>query len=238
MFESAPVEMPSRSGAERRVLDDRRRNPPARFGLQRRAQSNFRRHFLRGLRRFAVLLTADLGSFYIMRELVRAVREGGVLGETVAGQVQGVVPTGILNGWQFAAALFVGLLVLGSYGAGDRRRGAKRLFLACALATALPLWMTIWTRGVELVLLQYGLTTGLVWLGLLIERQLLDMVVTRVRPRPAGTLPTLFVGPAEECRQTAAKSAFAEDSEYRTVGFVDTQVPPADDALGHIVDFA
>src|SRR5947199_6714442 len=144
----------------------------------------------------------------------------------------------MLNGWQYAAALFVGLVILGNYGPGDQRRNAKRLFLACALATALPLWMTIWTRGVELVLLQYGLTTGLVWLGLLIERQLLDMVVTRVRPRPAGTLPTLFVGPAEECRVTAAKSAFADDSEYRTVGFVDTQVPPADDALGHIVDFA
>jgi len=238
MFESAPVEVPSRSGAERRVLDDRRRNPPARLGLQRRAQSNFRRHFLRGLHRFAVLLTADLGSFYIMRELVRAVRERGVLGETVAVQVQRVVPTGILNGWQFAAALFVGLLVLGSYGAGDRRRGAKRLFLACALATALPLWMTIWTRGVEVVALQYGVTATLVWFGLLAERRLLESVIRRVRPRPSDTLTTLFVGASEACRATAETPAFGMDSEYKPIGFVDTHIPPSREALGHIVDFA
>ncbi|OLC43999.1 MAG: hypothetical protein AUH75_01995 [Gemmatimonadetes bacterium 13_1_40CM_4_65_7] len=237
--EIAPVERPTRpwSGDSRAPVYERPRMP-VRFGLQRRAQTNFRRHLLRDLRRFAVLVIADLSSFYIMRELVRAIRDQAVLGGFISNELRQLLPGGILNGWQYAAALFVGLVILGNYGPGDQRRNARRLFLACALATALPLWMTIWTRGVELVLLQYGLTTGLVWLGLLIERQLLDIVVTRVRPRPAGTLPTLFVGPAEECRVTAVKSAFADDSEYRTVGFVDTQVPPADDALGHIVDFA
>src|SRR6266446_3067097 len=72
-------------------------------------------------------------------------------------QVLRWLPVGILNGWQYAAALFVGLLVLGNYGPGDQRRDPKRLFLACALATALPLWMTIWSRGVELVTVQYAL---------------------------------------------------------------------------------
>jgi exopolysaccharide biosynthesis polyprenyl glycosylphosphotransferase len=238
-IESAPVEVPtsSRSGARRRVSPDRRQ-PPARLGLQRRAQSNFRRHFLRGLRRFAVLLTADLGSFYIMRALLRAVREGGVLGETIAAQVHQVLPAGILNGWQFAAALLVGLFLLGSYGPGDQRRSPKRLFLACALATALPLWMTIWTHGVQVVAVQYALTTGLVWLGLLSERRLLEAIVRRVRPHPSDVLTTLFVGPSEACRSTAASPAFGIDSEHKPIGFVDTQIPPSPEALGHIVDFA
>ena len=85
---------------------------PVRLGLQRRAQSNFQRHFLRGLRRFVILLTGDLASFYLMRALVRAVRDSAVVGGTVSATVDRWLPAGILNGWQYAAALFVGLLVL------------------------------------------------------------------------------------------------------------------------------
>jgi len=158
--ENAPIEvaLPSRSGVSRAPLHDRRQ-PPARLGLQRRAQSNFRRHFLRALWRFAVLVVADLASFYVMRALVRAVRDEASLGQGVSEQLRTLLPHGILNGWQYAAALFVGLVILGNYGPGDQRRNTKRLFLACALATALPLWMTSWSRGGEVATLQYGLTT-------------------------------------------------------------------------------
>lgn len=238
--ESAPVEVPtpSRSGASRAPVYERRRNTPARLGLQRRAQSNFQRHFFRGFRRFVVLVIADLASFYVMRALVRAVRDDAVLGQTFSSRLTALLPPGILNGWQFAAALFVGLVVLGNYGPGDERRNPKRLFLACALATALPLWMTIWSRGFELAAVQYVLTTVLVWIGLVSERQLLNAVIRRVRPRPSDRLSTLFVGPAEACRQTQQSAAFAGDSEYRPIGFVDTHIPPTAGALGHIVDFA
>jgi len=237
--DNAPLEVPtpSRSGVSRAPVREQR-NTPARLGLQRRAQSNFRRHFERGLRRFAILLTADLASFYVMRALVRAVRDFAVLGTTVSAPVQRWLPAGILNGWQFAAALFVGLLVLGNYGPGDQRRDSKRLFLSCALATALPLWMTIWSRGIEVVAVQYVLTSLLVWIGLVAERQLLDLVIGRVNPAPSDLLGTLFVGPAEACRETAESPAFAPGSEYRPIGFVDTHIPPAPAALGHIVDFA
>ncbi len=112
------------------------------------------------------------------------------------------------------------------------------MLLACALATALPLWMTIWSRGVEVAAVQYVLTSVLVWLGILAERQLLDSVVGRVQPVPHDTLSTLFVGPSEACRETAESRAFGTDSEYRAIGFVDTHIPPASTALGHIVDFA
>lgn len=216
----------------------RPRATPVRLSLQRRAQSNFRRHFQRGVRRFFTLLVADLASFYIMRALVRGLRDSAGLGQPLSGAMQRWLPAGILNGWQYAAALFVGLLVLGNYGPGDQRRNSKQLFLACALATALPLWMTIWTRGVEVVAVQYVLTTTLVWLGLMTERRVLDRVVAAVRPHPHDTLRTLFVGPAEACRATADSSAFAADSEYQPIGFVDTHIPPVQGALGHIVDFA
>src|SRR2546428_13773134 len=100
------------------------------------------------MRRFFVFLVADLGSFYVMRALVRAVRDHAVLGSSVAGGVQHVVPTGILNGWQYAAALFVGLFMTGNYGRGDRRRDPGGLFLGGARGTALPLCVSIWTPEV------------------------------------------------------------------------------------------
>lgn len=236
--ESLPLEIPtpSRSGSSRAPGIERRKTP-ARLGLQLRAQYNFRRHFLRGLRRFSVLVVGDLASFYVMRAVVRALRDNAVVGDLLSAEVRQLLPAGILNGWQFAVALFVGLLVLGNYGPGDLRRGPKRLLMACALATALPLWMTIWTRGIQPVAVQYVLTTLLVWVGLLGERKLLDKLINRIRPRSEEALKTLFVGPAEACRMTADSPAFASDSDYRPVGFVDTHIPPRHGALGHIVDF-
>src|SRR5438445_4972022 len=210
---------------------------PVRMGLQRQASGNIRRHLLRALRRFLLLLVADLGSFYIMRELLRAVRDHAVLGERLAGQVHDVAPSGILNGWQYAAALFMGLLVTGNYGQGDRRRDPWRLFLGCALATALPLWMTIWARGLEPVLVEYALVTVLVWGGLTLERGVTDWVVRRVRSPQRDRVDVLFVGPGAECVEAMGTPAFGAAASYRPIGFVDTSVSPLPGALGQLRDF-
>jgi len=215
-----------------------RRSPVrVRLDLQQRAATNLRRHMVRAVRRFVVLVVADLASFFVMRELVRAVREYAWLGDRLATQVGDVLPPGILNGWQYAAALFLGLLLTGSYGRGDRRRNPQRLFIACALATALPLWMEIWTRGLEPVIVQYAITTTLVWAGLVAERRVLDRVVAWVLPYPEQAAAALFVGPAEECRAAIDSRAFAAGSEYRSVGFVDTHIPPGPGAIGQVADF-
>ncbi len=201
------------------------RDTPARvrLGLQQRASTNIRRHLLRAVRRFAALVVADLVSFYVMRAVLRAVRDGAVLGYGLAGDVRAVLPSGILNGWQYAVALFVGLVVTGSYGPGDRRRDPRVLFFACALATALPLWMTIWTRGLEPVLVLYGLTTMLVWAGLLAERTTVDRFVAWIRPPERDRLDTLFVGPGAECLSAMGSEAFTKGAEYRPIGFVDAR---------------
>ena len=208
-----------------------------RLGLQRRAAANLRSHVLRAMRRFTVLLVADLASFYLMRELVRAVRDLAVFGEGFAAPLQSALPRGILNGWQYAAALFVALFVTGTYGRGDQRRDVRRLFIASALATALPLWMTLWTRGLEPVMVQYAFTTVLVWAGLVAERRAIDRIVARFLPVYHNAAPTLFVGPADACRQAIASPSFAGGGECRPVGFVDVHLPPAPDALGHAANF-
>jgi len=235
------VPTPSRVGVSRPHMPERRKTSAPlrlRFGLQRRGQVNFRRHVIRAIRRFAVLLMADLASFYIMRALLRAVRDDAAFGASLSSRVAEILPKSLLNGWQFAAALVVGLVAFGNYGQGDQRKDSRRLFFACALATALPLWMTIWTRGLEVVAFQYVLTSSIVWLGLIAERLLLDRVVERVAPHRRQVAPTLFVGVAGECRTAAASPAFASNSEHRSIGFVDVHIPPAADSRGHIVEFA
>ncbi len=208
-----------------------------RLGLQRRAPANLRRHSARAAIRLLVLVVADLAAFGVMRELIRAVRNGEFLGNWLSHQVQNALPAGYLNGWQFAAALLLGLLVLGNYGPGDRRRDSGRLFLACALAAALPLWTMLWTRGLEVVLLQYTLTVALVWAGVVAERLTIDQVVARVRNPERDAVDALFVGRPSECETAAAGPAFAAGGEYRPIGFVDLASPPASGALGHVTEF-
>jgi exopolysaccharide biosynthesis polyprenyl glycosylphosphotransferase len=207
-----------------------------RLHLQRGAPANLRHHVRRAVIRLAALVTADLGAFAVMRGLIRAVRDHAVLGDGLAGWLQAELPTGYLNNWQFAAALIIGLLVTGSYGPGDQRRDPRRLFFACALATALPLWAPLWTRGVEVLLVQYVGTVAPVWLGLVAERLTIDRIKAWVRPPERDALDTLFVGPASDCFSAAESPAFASGAEFRPIGFVDVLIPPAPGAVGHISD--
>jgi exopolysaccharide biosynthesis polyprenyl glycosylphosphotransferase len=208
----------------------------ARLLLQRRAPVNLRRHALRALVRLVVLVAADLAALVAMRALIRAAR-AGVFGEPLGAAMRRVLPAGYLRGWQFAVALLVGLLVTGTYGPGDRRRDVGRLFLGCALAAALPLWTPLWTHGLGAVLVQYALTVGLVWAGLVGERLAVDRVKGWVRAPGRDALDTLFVGSGPECRKAMASPAFAAGSEYRPIGFVDTDRALAPGALGHVADF-
>ncbi len=206
--------------------------------LQQRARDNLRGYVRRAATRFVVLVVADLASFWLMRALTRAVRDDAVFGDWIAALLHRVLPPGILNGWQYAAALFVALLALGCYGTGDRRRDVRRLFAACALATALPLWMTIWTRGLDVVLVQFALTTTLVWLGLVGERLTVDRLVDWVQPPESRATRTLFVGTAEHCGQVAATPAFRDRRDFVSVGFVDVRLPPALESRGHLMEIA
>jgi exopolysaccharide biosynthesis polyprenyl glycosylphosphotransferase len=188
--------------------------------------------------RFAVLLTADLAAFAILRELYRSVGEEALLGAWIANTVQQLLPAGYLDGWQYALALVLGLIVTGNYGAGDRRRDAARLFWGCAFATALPLWAPLWDRGIGLVAAQYSVTTVVVWLGLVAIRFAIDAVDARMVSRTPGSSRTLLIGPDAACRDLATRAAFARRGEHLALGFVDTSPSPSPSpaALGTLGD--
>jgi exopolysaccharide biosynthesis polyprenyl glycosylphosphotransferase len=87
------------------------------------------------------------------------------------------------------------------------------------------------------VLVHYALTVGLVWAGLVGERLAVDRVKGWVRAPGRDALDTLFVGSGPECRKAMASPAFAAGSEYRPIGFVDTDAALAPGALGQVADF-
>jgi len=206
------------------------------MGLQRRALQNLRRHLARHFSRMAVLVVTDLASFGALRVLLRLLADPDASGRLVSGGVRTLVPADYLAGWQFATALILGLAVTGNYGSGDRRRDPSRLLAGCALATALPLWAPAWGSGLGLVAAQFATTTVLVWIGLVLARLGLEAVDVRVIGRQPASSRTVLVGPADDCRELAARSVFAKRSEHALVGFVDTTSPPAADSLGQASD--
>ncbi len=205
-----------------------------RLALQRRAAGNFRRHLFRAVRRVAVLMLADLGTFELMRVALRSLRDQATGGSDLARMLQVTLPTGYLGGWQFAAALLLGLWITGNYAPGDNRRSGRQLLAGCAFAVALPLWLALWSEGASLVLFQYALTVFLVWAVIMGERLLIDRVVALVLPVEHRAARTLFVGPAAACRTAMGNRAFSRSPDHLAVGFVDLSLPPAADALGSI----
>jgi len=195
-----------------------------------------RRHLERAAGRFAVLLTADLAAFAILRELYRSIGEDDLLGAWIGDAVQQLLPAGYLEGWQYALALVLGLIVTGNYGAGDQRRNPARLFWGCALATALPLWAPLWDRGLGLVLVQFSVTTSAVWLGLVAIRFAIDVVDARVVNRTPAASRTIFIGAARECADLASRPAFTPRGDYVVLGFVDTAAIPNSRAVGGLGD--
>ena len=220
-----------------RAADSAEHRIPTRLRLQRGAPDNLRRQVARAVRRFLVLLGGDVATFLLIRSATWAVREGQVLGPSSAGLARVLVPAGTLEAWPFLGATVLALLVTGNYGQGHDRRSPTRLFVGCALAAALPLWASAGAQGLAVAVARYGVLTGALWAGFLIERLTLDRLVALVIPPARHAARTLFVGAAVDCRDAQTSATFQPRAGYRSIGFVDLHVPPGPGALGSIAEF-
>lgn len=228
-----PAPAGSREAASDRRSDDHLR---VRLGLQRRAASNVRRHVIRSARRLSVLFLADLGAVCGVDLLVRTIRQGGVLGDSFASAFHALFPAGSIASPQYLVAIFLALFITGNYGTGDQRRSPRRLFGAVWLAALLQVWTAVWSRGFDLGALQYFCTAVVVWNALLLDRLTVDRIVAWLSPPDSHAARTVFIGPAEECRDAATHPAFRPGGEYACKGFLDVRSPAAPDALGAIAD--
>ncbi len=207
-----------------------------RLGLQRRASATVRRHVIRAARRLTVLFLADLTAVLAAEGLLRSLRQGAWLGGGIARVVSAIFPAGTLATAQYLVALFIGLYMAGSYGEGDQRRSPRRLFGAVWLAALLQVWTAIWTRGLDVGVLQYLSTALLVWVALWFDRKMVDRIVAWLSPQESHSARTVFVGPAEDCREASSIPAFRAGGQYVRKGFLDLRSPAAADALGTIAD--
>lgn len=185
--------------------------------------------------RVCALLVVDCAAFLILRTVLRGLRlfvTGGTEGEFI----HWLFADGYLGGWQYAAALLLALLTRGTYGSGDGRRDSGRILAACALATALPLWASLWTQPALLTAGQYILTVPPAFVVIYAFRLLLDQLIVRFAPHPsAGTLSrAILVGHAGECIDMRGRRALTERGGIDVLGFVDVQPQAARGSLGTV----
>ena len=128
---------------------------------------------------------------------MRTFRSADWLGGSFHGAFNQVFAEGYLGGIQYACALVAGLLVMGCYAPGDRRRDIQRLYLACTLATALSLWNDLWYGSTVVVASRFVATAIMFGTILVIARLAVDRLVVRYWHKPDRAR-TLLVGPAEE----------------------------------------
>lgn len=202
-----------------------------RLGLQGRASSNLRRHLFRLVRRVSVLYLADLLTVLALQVVLATARFGGAT----------FIPQSFiarLASPQYLVALAVGLYITGNYSSGDQRRSAHRLLFGVFLGTLLEIWTIVWTTGPSSAVLALVAGSWVVWSALLVERLTVDRLVAWFSPAESQAARTIFVGPADMCREAAAYPALNVDAEFTRLGFLDLRRPSAPDALGSVDDLA
>lgn len=202
-----------------------------RLGLQRHASSNFRRHFLRHVRRISVLFVADLAAIGFVDAVLTALEHGGA--DFLAGVMQLPIATP-----RYLAALFLGIMLSGGYSEGDGRRSARRLLYGVSLATILELWTVLWTLGAAPGVGKLLVTASVILATLLVERYAVDRMVAKVAPVRPQAARTIFAGPAAMCREAAVYPALRVARKFHQLGFLDSQLPASPDALGNVDDLA
>jgi hypothetical protein len=119
--------------------------PLERLALSRSAHRIMRVHLVRSAVRILVLMAGDAAALLLLRILVRGVRDSLWWGPSAAAVMNRLIPPGALPLVQLLPAVLLGLIVLDTYGASDRRRDAGRIVAGATLGLALPFWGYVWT---------------------------------------------------------------------------------------------
>ena len=187
------------------------------------------------MRRIAALLFVDALCFVVARALTRSLGEGSVghLASVFTPWSQALDGTEV----SLAVALLVGTSISGAYGPGDARRQVGRLFLAAAIASALPLWSLAWSQPSAEALRTGVFVFGPLFLTLVALRTAFDAAARRWSHRAGGRLArAVLVGTAEDCLARLDGSSFGSRAGFTVLGFIDIDAVMHRAALGRVVD--
>lgn len=201
--------------------------------LHARAPHAVWRHVWRSILRVLILVSADLLTLEVLRIILAVARDQAWFGTRVAGALASIVPAGTVPVLPLQAAVLLGLTICGGYVGGARKRHLRSVALGAILGVLFVTWTNLFTPpdlsrlfGVAFVGLAIAAT-------LVVVRLVLDIVVERLRPRARLALRTVLVAPDRDLRAGRTNPAFADPTEFRFVGEVDTtRIELADGPLG------
>jgi exopolysaccharide biosynthesis polyprenyl glycosylphosphotransferase len=188
------------------------------------------------VRRISGLLLVDAICFVFARGITRWISESSVTQGALVGPDQAQNAASSEAG--LALALLVGTAISGTYGAGDARRHVGRLFLAAALASALPLWGQVWQQAPAEAFENVMVVFGPLFLALVTLRTAFDAALRRwSHGTGSHTLArAVLVGTAGDCLARRDGASLTCRAGFDVLGFVD--IAPRSDhrSLGSVTD--
>jgi exopolysaccharide biosynthesis polyprenyl glycosylphosphotransferase len=189
----------------------------SRLQLQRLAPAKFARHFTHAFFRVATLLAADFLTYRALHFAILSVRDTGP-GAWALDFLWASRPEFPGGGWNFAAALTLGLALTGAYGSGDNWTDGRRIFQGVLLAAALTFWGSFWLSPLVPAVVSFSVTLGIVTIALYFERQLLDLVVGRASLRAGRRV--VFIGDSTSPVGMEVQDGFLDGTRMTSLGWI------------------
>lgn len=137
---------------------------------------------------------------------------------------------------QFLFAIILGLALFGCYRSGDYRRDARALVGASGFGIGLAMWGELWS-GALLPLFGFLLVLwGVVALGLVMERRLVDRVVRVVRPEGQNPNVAVVIGSARLAARLIDHPSLGENPSCHLAAFFDPQAYTPKNAPAALAD--
>jgi exopolysaccharide biosynthesis polyprenyl glycosylphosphotransferase len=206
----------------RPTADSRYAGAPLPEILHARAPHAVWRHVWRSVLRILILVSVDLLTLEMLRITLSAARDQAWFGARVAAGLGAIVPAGTVPAVPLQAAVLLGLTICGGYVGGARKRHIRSVALGALLGVLFVTWTNLFAAPEAGRLLGIALVAAVVVTTLVVVRLVLDIVVERIRPRARLALRTILVAPARDLVAGRANPAFADATEFRFVGEVDT----------------
>ena len=204
-----------------------------RTALRDRRPHAVRRHTGRVATRFVVLLAGDLLAIFLARTVAI-----WLVATTAFGAAALTATPLVTGGTRFLFLVVLTLAAVFAIGGHSRHRALNlpiRLFAAAA-GVVLVTWAGGIARGfLPDLVLPIVATAGVLWLSLLIVRQVSEWFLRHVWPAQRGAGAAILVGPPIAARRFEQAIA-APGGDYRVAGYVATDRADGDDFLGTIDD--